>query len=186
MRRIPCVLVVDDVEKNRLLLSGVVESLGYKVETARDGLDALAKLPLGIDLVLLDVMMPGLDGFEVVKRLRADARYAKLPVIMVTAGGPVDAVIAGLGGHLEPGDHVVTSAYDGIHFDPDQQQKLGTAIAAALRPLLAGQHLRDRADDRQAAGAFEFCCGRKACLQMAKRKSRPDACANAGNQDSSQ
>lgn len=39
---------------------------------------------------------------------------------------------------LAAGDHVVTSAYDGIHFDPDQQQKLGTAIAAALRPLLAG------------------------------------------------
>ncbi len=79
------VLVVDDVERNRLLLSGVVESLGYEVETARDGLDALAKLPLGIDLVLLDVMMPGLDGYEVARRLRGDPRFAELPVIMVTA-----------------------------------------------------------------------------------------------------
>jgi|SRR6185295_7009989 len=79
------ILVVDDVDHNRMLLETMVEALGYGVETARDGLDALAKLPLDIDLILLDVMMPGIDGYEVARRVRADASYGHLPIIMVTA-----------------------------------------------------------------------------------------------------
>jgi putative two-component system response regulator len=78
------ILVVDDVEQNLALLGGLVRSLGYEVETARDGLEALAKLALGVDLVLLDVMMPGLDGYEVARRVRADPRTADLPIILVT------------------------------------------------------------------------------------------------------
>ncbi|MGH9360383.1 MAG: response regulator, partial [Thermoanaerobaculia bacterium] len=68
MTRPSRILVVDDIEQNRLLLGGLVRALGHEVETAGDGLEALAKLVLDIDLVLLDVMMPGLDGFEVVRR----------------------------------------------------------------------------------------------------------------------
>lgn len=78
------ILVVDDVEQNRTLLGGLVRSLGYEVETARDGLEALAKLALAVDLVLLDVMMPGLDGYEVTRRVRADPRTQDLPIILVT------------------------------------------------------------------------------------------------------
>jgi putative two-component system response regulator len=78
------ILVVDDVEQNVALLGGLVRTLGYEVETARDGLEALAKLALGIDLVLLDVMMPGLDGYEVARRVRADPRTKDLPIILVT------------------------------------------------------------------------------------------------------
>jgi putative two-component system response regulator len=78
------ILVVDDVEQNVALLGGLVRSLGYQVETARDGIEALAKAPLGIDLVLLDVMMPGLDGYEVARRVRADPRTQDLPIILVT------------------------------------------------------------------------------------------------------
>jgi CheY-like chemotaxis protein len=85
MSRKHCILIVDDVELNRLLLGGMVKSIGYDVETAGNGLEVLAKLPGGIDLVLLDVMMPGIDGFEVVRRIRADAAFCELPVIMVTA-----------------------------------------------------------------------------------------------------
>jgi cyclic di-GMP phosphodiesterase len=79
------ILVVDDLEQNRALLAGIAQSLGFEVETAGDGLEALGKLPLGIDLVLLDVMMPGIDGFEVVRRIRDHPGYRDLPVIMVTA-----------------------------------------------------------------------------------------------------
>lgn len=78
------ILVVDDVEQNVALLGSLVRSLGYEVETARDGLEALAKMVLGIDLVLLDVMMPGLDGYEVARRVRADPRTEDLPIILVT------------------------------------------------------------------------------------------------------
>jgi len=85
MSRATRILVVDDVDQNRLLLEGMVESLGYEVETAGNGLDALAKLPLSVDLILLDVMMPGIDGYEVARRVRADGSFADLPIIMVTA-----------------------------------------------------------------------------------------------------
>jgi putative two-component system response regulator len=84
MSEAPRILVVDDVEQNLALLGSLVRSLGYEVETARDGLEALAKLALGVDLVLLDVMMPGLDGYEVARRVRADARTQDLPIILVT------------------------------------------------------------------------------------------------------
>jgi putative two-component system response regulator len=63
----------------------MVQSLGYGVEIARDGLEALAKLLLDVDLVLLDVMMPGIDGFEVARRIRSQPATQDLPVIMVTA-----------------------------------------------------------------------------------------------------
>jgi putative two-component system response regulator len=79
------ILIVDDVEQNRMLLGGMVQSLGYDVELARDGLEALAKILLDVDLVLLDVMMPGIDGFEVVRGIRSMAGSQDLPVIMVTA-----------------------------------------------------------------------------------------------------
>jgi len=84
MSRTHRILVVDDVAQNRLLLGGIVKSIGYEVETASHGLEVLAKLP-EIDLVLLDVMMPGVDGFEVVRRIRAHPVFRDLPVIMVTA-----------------------------------------------------------------------------------------------------
>ena len=59
---------------------------GFEVVTARDGLDALAKATaVRPDLVLLDVLMPGIDGYTICARIRADARLAAIPVIMVTA-----------------------------------------------------------------------------------------------------
>ncbi len=79
------ILVVDDVEQNRVVVGALVESLGYAAETACDGLEALDKLSDGIDLVLLDVMMPGLSGFDVLRRMRDSERWHDLPVIMVTA-----------------------------------------------------------------------------------------------------
>jgi cyclic di-GMP phosphodiesterase len=79
------ILVVDDVEQNLQLVGDLVQSLGYQVETARDGIEALAKLALDVDLVLLDVLMPGIDGFEVTRRIRADPALRSLPVLMVTA-----------------------------------------------------------------------------------------------------
>jgi putative two-component system response regulator len=78
------VLAVDDQEETRRVLQRALTTLGYGVEVACDGIEALAKLPLGADLVLLDARMPGLDGFEVARRIRADPEYSDLPIIMVT------------------------------------------------------------------------------------------------------
>lgn len=79
------ILVVDDDETTRKITQAMVQSLGHETETARDGIDALSKLPLGIDLVLLDVVMPGLDGYVVCRRIRQDSHGKNIPVIMVTS-----------------------------------------------------------------------------------------------------
>ncbi len=78
------VLVIDDDPGIRNITQMLVEGLGHEVEPARDGIEGLAKLQLGVDLVLLDVVMPGLDGFDVCRRIRQDPAGRNVPVIMVT------------------------------------------------------------------------------------------------------
>ena len=78
------VLVIDDDAGIRSITQMLVEGLGHDVEAARDGIEGLAKLHLGVDLVLLDVVMPGLDGFDVCRRIRQDPAGRDVPVIMVT------------------------------------------------------------------------------------------------------
>ncbi len=78
------VLIVDDDPTVIAAHARFVEHLGYEVERAADGFEALAKLTLGIDLVLLDINMPNMDGFEVASRIRAQPEYATLPIVMVT------------------------------------------------------------------------------------------------------
>ena len=85
MERVRRVLVVDDDAFNRELLSAMLDSLGHEVEMAEGGVEALAKLALDIDLVLLDVMMPGMDGFEVVRRMREEQESKDVPIVIVTA-----------------------------------------------------------------------------------------------------
>ncbi len=91
------ILVVDDVADNVEILRMRLESLGYEVVVAEDGEQALAvtreTLP---DLILLDIMMPKIDGLEVVRRLKADATLPFIPVILVTAKASQKDVIAGL------------------------------------------------------------------------------------------
>lgn len=80
------VLVVDDRPTNVLLLETKLSNEYYDVITARDGFEAIQKTKeLNPDLLLLDVMMPGIDGFEVCRRLKADPEVAHIPVVMVTA-----------------------------------------------------------------------------------------------------
>ncbi len=81
------VLVIDDEEGIRKITEMLVKGLGHHVEVARDGVEGLAKLQKGIDLVLLDVVMPGLDGFEVCRRIRQDPAGRDVPVIFVTTLG---------------------------------------------------------------------------------------------------
>jgi two-component system chemotaxis sensor kinase CheA len=80
------VLVVEDSITSRMLLKGILESAGYQVETAVDGLAGFAALREGnFDLVVSDVEMPRLNGFGLASRIRADQRLSTLPVILVTA-----------------------------------------------------------------------------------------------------
>jgi CheY-like chemotaxis protein len=80
------ILVVDDVPQNVRLLEAVLAPRGYTVVTATSGEEALDRLQ-GVDLVLLDVVMPGIDGYEVCRRVRSDPRTSFVPVVMVTASG---------------------------------------------------------------------------------------------------
>lgn len=79
------ILIVDDEADIRDLLRDIVETLGHDAEVAASGFEALAKLRLDIDLILLDVVMPGMDGYEVARRIRTDTDHRDIPIIMVTA-----------------------------------------------------------------------------------------------------
>jgi signal transduction histidine kinase len=92
------VLVVDDQENNRLLLKDLLEAQGHQVVEAADGVAALQSITESIpDVVLLDVGMPGMDGFEVCRRLKADPGTAAIPVLLVTALNQRDQRLLGIG-----------------------------------------------------------------------------------------
>ncbi len=93
----PCVLVVDDVAENLSLMVGLLKPL-YRVKVANSGARALelAQADPPPDLVLLDVMMPGMDGYEVCRRLKGDAATADIPVIFLTAKSEVEDETLGL------------------------------------------------------------------------------------------
>jgi CheY-like chemotaxis protein len=80
------VLVVDDDARNRKLVETLLRAEGFTVEAVESGPAALARVAdILPDLVVLDLMMPGMDGFDVVRRLKAGANSARLPIVMVTA-----------------------------------------------------------------------------------------------------
>ena len=91
------ILVVDDVAKNVKLLADVLAARGYRISTAASGEEALERIAADApDLVLLDVMMPGLTGYDVCRLLRADPKHALLPIVLVTALDPAKERINGL------------------------------------------------------------------------------------------
>jgi adenylate cyclase len=130
MRDPALILVVDDVEENRDILEARLAANGYAVIHARDGEEALEvarrELP---DLILLDVMMPKLDGFEVCRRLRADATLPFMPIILVTAKSDTKDVVAGLDAG---GDEYLTKPID------------QAALVARVRSILRAKALHDQ------------------------------------------
>ena len=97
MREPPRILIVDDTPANLHILQVRLAANGYDIVTAADGEAALAAVKdTQPDLILLDVMMPRMDGFEVCRRLRADPAVPFIPVIMVTAKTDPRDVVAGL------------------------------------------------------------------------------------------
>ncbi len=93
----PRVLVVDDDAQNRDLLARRLERQGFEVATARDGLEGLRRLDADDpDLVMLDVMMPGMNGLEVLERIRHSRSISELPVILATGLAETADAVEGL------------------------------------------------------------------------------------------
>jgi two-component system, cell cycle response regulator len=135
------VLVVDDIQPNRKLLETRLSVEYFEVLTATNGPDAIAICEMGAcDIVLLDVMMPGMDGFEVCRRLKATSETAHLPIVLVTAlDRPTDRVRG-----LEAGaDDFLTKPVDEI------------ALIARVRSLARLKFSIDELRGRAATGMIE-------------------------------
>ena len=129
MRNPPRILVVDDNPTNLEVLRVRLNSQGYEVVTAVDGEDALVRArELDPDLVLLDVMMPKLDGISVLKELKRDATLRFIPVILVTAKADTRDVVNGL---EAGGDDYLTKPFE------------QAALVARVRSLLRIKDLHD-------------------------------------------
>ena len=90
------VLVVDDEPQARSMMRLILVRAGFDVLEAKDGYEALDEVERKIpDLMILDIMMPGIDGFYVCEQLRADARTADLPIIVLSAKTDADSIKRG-------------------------------------------------------------------------------------------
>ena len=94
--RAPVILVIDDSPTNLAVITEHLEERAFEVMIARDGEDGIAKASHGQpDLILLDVMMPGIDGFETCSRLKSDPRTKEIPVLFMTAMDSVEDKLKG-------------------------------------------------------------------------------------------
>jgi phosphoserine phosphatase RsbU/P len=145
------ILVVDDHEMNRDMLSRRLRRLGHEVDVAVDGASALAALEEGDgrhDLLLLDIMMPGMDGYEVLRRLKADEALRDLPVIMISALDDTESVVRciqlGAEDHLpKPFNPVLLQARIGACLNKKRLRDLEKRHARSLeRELLIGRTIQ--------------------------------------------
>ena len=133
----PRILVVDDAEKNSRLLVDLLTAKGYRASAVASGEEALARIEADPpDLVLLDVMMPGLSGYEVCERLRAEACHAFLPIVLVTALDPAKERLRG-----------IEAGADDFLSKPINPAELLARVKSLLRvKALHDELLRSRAD----------------------------------------
>ncbi len=174
------VLVVDDDDPTRMLLRDLCESSNFRVISAADGIEAVEQIAAhSPDLVLLDLMMPLKDGFSVLKWAREDARFAELPIIILTAMGEMDGKIRG----MELGaDDFVTKPFKLI--------ELQTRINSALMVREYRRRLYDAeeelaqfraVDPVTGAGTYsQLKASLDAELARSRRYGRPTACLMFG------
>src|SRR5438045_279205 len=146
-------LVVDDIDDNRFALTRRLARQGYlNVSTAVDGEQALAMLTATpFDLLLLDIMMPKLNGYEVLARMKADERLRHIPVVMISAIGELDSVIRCI--ELGAEDYLPKP------FDP-------TLLRARVGASLEKKRLRDEVKASLARLGQEMDAARKLQLGM--------------------
>jgi class 3 adenylate cyclase len=133
------ILAVDDDNLNREILVRRLEKLGYEVAEAANGREALQKVQNGsFDLVLLDILMPDLDGFQTLEFLKADQRLKHIPVIMLTALDDVDSTVrcieAGAEDYVpKPFNPVVLRARISAHLEKKRLRDQEQAVLAQLQ-----------------------------------------------------
>lgn len=126
------ILVIEDNPTNLDLITYVLRALGYDVAFETNGLDGLETAQSGnFDLVLADILMPELDGFELAKRFKADPGLAGTPLVAVTA-------LAMTGDR----EKILASGFDGYISKPIDPQKFGAQIEALLPGSKRGQSPR--------------------------------------------
>ena len=132
-----CILIVDDHEDNVELLKARLEAWGYHTDTASNGNDALAKVEASPpELILLDVMMPGIDGIEVARRIKNNDALPFIPIIMQTALDTTENKVEG----LEAGaDDYITKPIDFA--------ELKARMTSMLRIKRLQEELKDREKD---------------------------------------
>src|SRR5438132_13935730 len=131
------ILVVEDNADTAALLRDLLEGEGYEVETAVTGeaaFDALAVAP-DVDLMVLDLMLPGMSGYEVIERLRAQSDLSDLPILVLSALGSASARVRGL---REGADDYMTKPF------------LPEEIVARARTLVTPRPLAPRTRERDA------------------------------------
>src|ERR1700756_2597281 len=139
------VLVVDDILSNVKLLEAKLSAEYFEVITAFNGQECLNKMDAGApDIVLLDVMMPGMDGFEVCRRIKADPRTAHVPVLMVTALDPPSDRVAGL-----------EAGADGFLTKPVDDAALFARVRSLVRLKMMTDELRMRETTGQSMGLVD-------------------------------
>ena len=94
----PTAVVVDDSRAIRMILGRTLRELGFEVREAGNGIDALAVLSAGppVDLVMADWNMPVMDGLELLRKIRGNARFSAVPVVMVTTEAEMDQMALAL------------------------------------------------------------------------------------------
>jgi two-component system, cell cycle response regulator DivK len=100
------VLIIEDNEQNLYLTTFILEKYGYEIYSARDGLEGIEKAAAILpELILLDIQLPGMDGYAVARRLRANPALTDIPIIAVTsyamAGDREKAIESGCTGYIE-------------------------------------------------------------------------------------
>lgn len=139
------ILVVDDIEHNVKLLEAKLSTEYFDVVTARDGQQALEAIErCEPDIVLLDVMMPGMDGFEACRRIKSNPETQHLPVVMVTALSDVSDRVRGL-----------ESGADDFLTKPLDDQALFSRVKSLVRLKMMSDELRLRLDTGRSFGVTE-------------------------------